>query len=49
MPDKIERITYHENVGLPFKGNWTCHIFTKNGSHYEGEGFDKGKAKEAAN
>lgn len=49
MTDKkqIDRITCHE-IGDPFQANWRCHIYTKDGSHYEGEGFTEEKAKKAA-
>jgi len=47
MTDKIEKIVFYENID-PLQKNWRCHIYTKDGSHYEGEGYTKEKAKENA-
>ena len=45
---EIDRITYHEEPISFGNKNWRCHIFTKDGSHYEGEGYSKEGAKSAA-
>lgn len=44
---EVKKITYYENIN-PFQKPWRCHIYTKDGSHYEGEGYSKDQAKDNA-
>ena len=45
---QVKEIKYHEEMN-PFGPNeWTCHIYTSDGKHYQGKGSTKEKAKENA-
>jgi hypothetical protein len=45
--EDIKVISYFQNSN-PSAKPWCCHIYTKDRSHYEGEGFTKDQAKENA-
>jgi hypothetical protein len=45
---RVKEIKYHELVNLLSPNKWRCHVYTDDGSHYEGEGYTKETAKDNA-
>ena len=44
---EVKEIKCHNTSGL-FGTEWTCHIYTKDGTHYQGKGHTEDKAKQNA-
>jgi hypothetical protein len=47
MPE-IKEIRFHEILNPLARYKWRCHIKTKDGSHFEGEGYIKEEAEQNA-
>jgi hypothetical protein len=45
---RVKEIKYYEIVNVLGPSQWRCHVYTDDGSHYEGEGYTKDEAKDNA-
>ena len=41
----VTKISYYEIVRLISPNTWRCHVYTSDGSHYEGEAYSKDEAR----